>query len=175
MDIPGISTSNKIYTDCYKRTIKVKWKHHHPPESFNYLFVLCPIFMVVWYCVCVWECCIMGSGLGRAWLPRPRLVTVDTTNTSTGHQPQPGRRERERASEEYFTQRQNPAQLLLTAPPWGCSTVRKHFIHFITFLTHTVEMGKWQCLFGKCWRGQFSLSTDTDCYLASSSEPDLHL
>ena len=62
--------------------------------------------------------------------------------------------EKERASEEYFTQRQNPAQLLLTAPPWGCSTVRKHFIHFITFLTHTVEMGKWQCLFGNCWRGQ---------------------
>ena len=35
------------------------------------------------------------AGAGRAWLPRPRLVTVDTTNTSSGQQPQPGRRETE--------------------------------------------------------------------------------
>ena len=82
--------------------------------------------MVMWYCVCVWECCIMGPGWGGRGSPRPRLVTVDTTNTSSGQQPPPGRRER--ASEEYFTQRQNPAQLLLTAPPWGCSTVRRQFI-----------------------------------------------
>ena len=119
--------------------------------------------MVIWYCVCVWECCIMGPGLGRAWLPRPRLVTVDTTNTSSGQQPPPGRRER--ASEEYFTQRQNPAQLLLTAPPWGCSTVRKHFIllHWVfTFMWFEPILLKWEndnayYVSCKCWRCKFKM------------------